>query len=401
MKLCLLKTSAVVGIVGSVLGASVYTVRGDEPGKANPSKPKKTELRAAKVQIPLDLSGKTPVVEVKINGAGPFRFAIDTGAVHSALDDDVAKKPALESTETIDIPDTPGGEPQAVPVVRLNSATLGQAAFFDFQAVVVDYDIKAEGERHFDGTLGLLFFSDCLLTLDYPAKSVTIAQGELPPANGREILDYVERDGLATIPLLFGETATNATVASGEMGGVGLAASLVGKIEMARKALSLRRSPSTVPEGQTQEKQIKGTMRLGQHKLVQPPVHFLAGDPQRASYAGQRILQHFALTFDQVNHRVRFAREGNKEVRFGPMQPKFGFVLAYYGNRLQVLDVVPGSSAHESPVKQGDIIRWVDSRKVSDFEADELAAWIEDVDIITVSLERGKLTLHVTLPEWE
>ena len=84
MKLCLLKTSAVVGIVGTVLGASAYTVRGDEPGKANPTKPKKTELRAAQVQMPLDLSEKTPVVEVKINGAGPFRFAIDTGAVHSA-----------------------------------------------------------------------------------------------------------------------------------------------------------------------------------------------------------------------------------------------------------------------------------------------------------------------------
>ena len=142
-------------------------------------------------------------------------------------------------------------------------------------------------------------------------------------------------------------------------------------------------------------------MRLGRHKLVQPPVHFLAGDPQRASYAGQRILQHFALTFDQVNHRVRFARESNRDVRFGSRQPKFGFVLTYRGNRLQVLDVVPGSPAHDSPVKQGDIIRWVDSRKVSDFEADELAAWIEKVDIITVSLERGKLTLHVTLPAWE
>jgi hypothetical protein len=52
-------------------------------------------------------------------------------------------------------------------------------------------------------------------------------------------------------------------------------------------------------------------------------------------------------------------------------------------------------------VKKGDIIRWVDSRKVSDFEADELAAWIEKVDVITVSLERGRLTLHVTLPAWE
>ena len=148
MKLCLLKTSAVVGIVGTVLGASAYTVRGDESGKANPGKPKKTELRAALVQMPLDLSGKTPVVEVKINGAGPFKFAIDTGAAHSALDDDVAKKLALESTETIDMPDTPGGEPQAVPVVRLSSLTLGQAAFFDVQAVVEPTGQLGADARH-------------------------------------------------------------------------------------------------------------------------------------------------------------------------------------------------------------------------------------------------------------
>jgi hypothetical protein len=401
MKLCLVKTSVVVGIVGMALGMSAYTVRGDEPGQANPGKPKKTELRAARVQTPLDLSGKTPVVEVKINGTGPFRFAIDTGAAHSALDDDVAKKLALKSTETMDMPDTQGGEPRAVPVVRLSSLTLGQAAFFDIQAMVVDYDKEAQGERRFDGTLGLPFFSDCLFTLDYPTERVTMSQGELPPADGREVLDYIEQGGLATIPLSFGETAMNATVASGEMGGFGLAASLVGKIEMARKALSLRRPRSAVPEGEPQEKQIQGTIRLGRHKLLQPPVHFLAGDSQRAPYAGQRILQHFALTFDQVNHRVRFARASNSEVRFGPRQPKFGFVLSYHGNRLQVLDVVPGSSAHQSPVKKGDIIRWVDSRKVSDFEADELAAWIEKVDVITVSLERGRLTLHVTLPAWE
>src|SRR5205814_272541 len=55
-----------------------------------------TLLPAAGVaSVPLDVKSGRPVVDVLINGKGPYRFIVDTGASHSVIDSALAKELGL------------------------------------------------------------------------------------------------------------------------------------------------------------------------------------------------------------------------------------------------------------------------------------------------------------------
>ncbi len=57
-----------------ILGLYQHAVHGHLPP------PERLRLSAAKVTVPLTFFGGRPVVDVKVNGKGPFRFICDTGA---------------------------------------------------------------------------------------------------------------------------------------------------------------------------------------------------------------------------------------------------------------------------------------------------------------------------------
>ncbi len=80
-----------------VVASSFLALTGtDGPTIANEgSTPGTIELRSKEVSIPLSWFGRKPVVEVKINGRGPFRFYLDTGAQGSVLAQEPPTRPSL------------------------------------------------------------------------------------------------------------------------------------------------------------------------------------------------------------------------------------------------------------------------------------------------------------------
>src|SRR5262249_50234237 len=70
--------------LGALAGADEPT---PVPQRPNPAK---IELRTSEVSVPMHWFTKRPVVEVKINDKGPYRFILDTGAQGSVLDQGLA-----------------------------------------------------------------------------------------------------------------------------------------------------------------------------------------------------------------------------------------------------------------------------------------------------------------------
>ena len=373
--------------VGVILGCT-HPVRGDEASKGVRARPARTELRSPIVEARLDISSGQPIVEVTINGKGPFKLVLDTGAQATKLDDDVVKSLGLKPVRKTETRDASGETPSGLEVVGIDSLALGGAVFRDFAATVLDYDEIFGGKRRYDGVLGYPVFADCLLTLDYPREQVVVKQGELPAADGQEILDYKERDGLAGITVSISRTPVEVTVDSGMAGAVALAESLEDDVTF---ALQPAKRGGIATELDIRVSQLSGTLRLGRHRFIEPPVYFYGS----GSAIGHKILRYFVVTLDQKNRRVRFARQESDPIMFTP-KPKFGLVIGHRRGKLTIMHLVPGSRA-ATHLRVGDTILSIEGRPASWYDEHSIAALLEESDAITLKVDRGGFPLLLIL----
>lgn len=109
------------------------------------------------------------IVPVIVNGSGPFRMLLDTGATHSAITEDVAAlvraKPVAQS-----IVITPAGEMLRT-IVAVDRITVGSIAAEDMlPSVVPAHAFDPEGRIH--GLIGQDVLAKLRYTLDFKARTV-------------------------------------------------------------------------------------------------------------------------------------------------------------------------------------------------------------------------------------
>src|SRR5260370_1090191 len=84
----------------------------------------KTELPAGGSSVPMGDLGGRPIVDVNINGKGPYRFILDTGASMTVISDDLKDELALPAGASN--AHTPDGA--SASLVRIDSLRVGDAA---------------------------------------------------------------------------------------------------------------------------------------------------------------------------------------------------------------------------------------------------------------------------------
>src|SRR5262252_4471084 len=86
---------------------------------------------------PMSFRGLMPVIEVKLNGQGPFAFAIDTGAgMQADVDTAVAARLKLTSGGRVLNGDPSGENDRVVETATIASVSFGGAEFHNVLAVV-------------------------------------------------------------------------------------------------------------------------------------------------------------------------------------------------------------------------------------------------------------------------
>jgi predicted aspartyl protease len=259
------------------------------------------------VEIPMRREGGMPVIELMVNGQGPFLFGIDTGAQGgSRIDTSLVEKLQLKSSGQVQATDGSGRSLQVVDTVKLDSVAIGNLRFADVTA----------GSRNFknsprplkvDGIVGLSLFSDYLVTLDFPKKLLRFERGELPKSDGAEILDYKSERGVPLVELTVGSTKINAHLDSGNMiGAFVLPTSFVEKLTHASEPVVVGRARSASGEMEIKQVQIKEMVRLGRHEFPGATITFPAlGE---IANVGAKVLSQFSVSFDQQHQRVRLTR---------------------------------------------------------------------------------------------
>ncbi|MBV6434416.1 MAG: hypothetical protein IANPNBLG_04669 [Bryobacteraceae bacterium] len=99
--------------------------------------------------VPLRRAGAHLLVDgVWVNGQGPFRFLLDTGAQSTALHESIARRLGLRPTYLVETVSVNGSLP--APAARVTNVTSGRATALDLEVVL-------RGVPRFDGILGQNF----------------------------------------------------------------------------------------------------------------------------------------------------------------------------------------------------------------------------------------------------
>lgn len=186
--------------------------------------PAVTPDNAQAVRFDVDEDGAVAVA-ASVNGAGPFRFLVDTGSTHTAVGDALAGRLGLQAVAKADIMSATGHAMR--PIVRLGRTSVGAAAREGILASVLPSAELGRLGGDVDGVLGQDFLGDFDYTLDYlhgrltwtadagtgePAARLTLAPeggrflATLPQGPGRGVVRLVPDTGSAAL-VLFGPAA--------------------------------------------------------------------------------------------------------------------------------------------------------------------------------------------------
>lgn len=132
--------------------------------------------------VPLSIRGTLATVEVRLNGKGPFRMLIDTGATACSFSAEAAK--AIGATPQFRVVDLTPGNSRVASATDSVQVELGNHVETRVQFSWQESVLGSVMGLQTDGVLGQSFLSRFDYTLDYRAKRILL--DEEKPAQGKQ-----------------------------------------------------------------------------------------------------------------------------------------------------------------------------------------------------------------------
>ena len=207
-----------------------------DPGPHAERAPDRVELATPEVAVPLRMEKGRPVVDVTVDGKGPFPFVLDTGAGGTVLESELAKELGLPEAGEVRIGDPINPHSIAAKQFRIDRLAIGGAIFSGMVATAME---NGGFQQHLGarGILGMPLFAELLLTLDYGRGELRIGRGELPAPDGRELVALSRGfGGTIRVPITVASLSIEADLDSGSAGGVSLPEKIHGRASAGGKA---------------------------------------------------------------------------------------------------------------------------------------------------------------------
>src|SRR5713101_5884884 len=93
----------------------------------DPPPPERIELRVPKTVVPMELFGGRPVVSVRVNDKGPFKFILDTGAAGTVVGEELAHELGLPDRGQTRAGRPGAGAPVPSTMPRIEKLEVGEA----------------------------------------------------------------------------------------------------------------------------------------------------------------------------------------------------------------------------------------------------------------------------------
>lgn len=251
--------------------------------------------------VPLQIVHGKPYVMVMVNGKGPFRFVVDTGTGGDALvTPELAGELGLPAVGEVRLTDPSGQGSQRSPVVLVQSLLVAGVEFTGVRAIL--HALPPE-DAECQGLLGFTLFRHYLLTLDYPAKQMTLAMGSLVPDGGFNVLPMRVENGVPVFTLQLNGVEVDAEIDSGGIG-LSLPESVAARMHFDVEPEIFANSESITARFQIKAGVLGSDVSAGRYSFLHPFVEINPVFP--LANFGACPMQNFAITFDQANRLVRF-----------------------------------------------------------------------------------------------
>jgi len=295
-------------VISIVLVASTLPTAVQAQMRVGPRVPVPTgiEVPPDGVAVPMQDMGGRPVVELKINGKGPYRFILDTGAVTTVLSDELSRELSLTPPAGVQVASAGGGPAPAI--VLIHEVRIGEAVLEDMIAAVRQLGALLKGENAPRGVLSAACFPGYLLTYDYPGKRISIRKGALASADSKSIFQYTEDQVLPTVPVRIAGHDTLVHLDTGSAFGLTLPVKFLGELPLAsqpKEAGTVRTGGGEFPVSIAR---VNGTIELGRYRLGLDEVRFSDARPgpgPSVGNIGYDVLREFVVTLDSKNQRIR------------------------------------------------------------------------------------------------
>ena len=258
------------------------------------------------VTVPMqDMEGR-PVVELKINGNGPYRFILDTGAVTTVVSDELSRELALTPPAGVQVAAANGGPAPAI--VLIHDVRIGNAVLEGVIAAVMPMGDLLKGKNAPRGVLSAASVPGYLLIYDYPGKHISIKKGALESADSKGTFQYTEEQVLPTVPVRIAGHNTEVHLDTGSPFGLTLPVKFLAQLPLASQPRDAGKVRTGGGEFPVSIARLNGTIELGKYKLDLDEVRFSDARPGPSPATGNigyDDLRHFVVTLDSTNRRIQ------------------------------------------------------------------------------------------------
>jgi hypothetical protein len=251
--------------------------------------------------IPFELDKGRIFVGAFVNGRGPYRFGFDTGASGTGRAD-VRLTAALSLRKVDQTATSDGIQAATADVVTAPSLRLGDLEQRGVKLLSRDYNKgRKADEQPLMGIIARDFFADWLVTLDYPARTISFTRGELRP-NEPGVLSY---GASFTIPVCFSVGCYPGKVDTGSSRGLVIPKNLAAKLP-ASAPVAIGQGMRTNSVATLYEMSLREPVRVGAVTAAAQKV--LYADPSDTTIViGSEFLKDYVLTIDQRHRLLRIS----------------------------------------------------------------------------------------------
>ena len=250
-------------------------------------------------------SRANPVIEVMVNGKGPYKFMFDTGAAGEArIDISLFEELNLSVTDSIMAGDGSGQNTRWLPVTKLNTITIGSYTIRNPRAMVRNYNTKS-GIDKIDGVLGLNFFEHVLLSLSFEKNQLNIRKAKLDP-KAKGIIPFTFDRGVPVISGKLNNKKIDITFDLGNMGGLTFHENDIPKDIMSGEPKVVGRAQTVSNSFEIKEVQLSVPVQIGELTFNNPMVTLNGMIPH--ANAGVRFARQLNVTFDLTNKLMQIEK---------------------------------------------------------------------------------------------